>query len=382
MAAARTTAATALKNFRDKRDAYKKEVAALDALKRADPVNEAAVSAQQKKVDDAKIDMDRAEEELNDAKTAVGTADDALRAAGILAAADRLGHKATVEEITRLVSEDVAENLPSQYVFFHGGLISLNPYDINRMNDAFVLESSDDSDLKLFLEVVFRHRTAWLDPEDWVFADRTLRLCDVLGGIPGLSDGDRTTTNIVDRLLPQFDLVPKDYEIRIGLSGIGGSEGDATGSTVAGAGDAYLEGSAGWRIWTAGMYDKNNQPYQGEDRPSLRSSFNFEILGGISTDRELNDVHDYLALGVATVWGIDPTDYNRAQDRRRIELVAGVYWGEVEVPVFLSPNLVPEELEGQRVIASNNGSVDFDDESGTMIRGDVHFPMGDNGYFT
>ena len=332
------------------------------------------------------LDLEQQQATLNELTAELGGVQKDLRATQALKVAEEQGLPTSYPDILAALNKGVATNLQAHYVFLQAGLLSQAPFRLTTKADGVVMEDSGGSDVRGYLEATFRHRTAWLRQEDVVFADQSfpllgsnalspLRLIGRLGDclLRPFTDTEPVST-FMESVFGDADLVPKDYEVRIGLaSALGGSTADST--TVAGTGDAYVEGSLGWRLLYAGFA---TNAIHGNQRP-LRTTFNLEALGGASTDRDFQDVHVYRAIGVATVWGIDPA--KGAGNKNRTEMIAGVYWGQLEVPQLASDEDIPESLDGQKVVKSRNGDVDFSNEHAMMIRADMHLPMGDSGYF-
>ena len=324
---------------------------------------------------------------LAQAQAALDSAKDAHQGALALKTAQEMGVPASMPEIYESLRKSSAA-LPAQYVFLQAGFLSLNPYRITGKDGGLVMETSGDADVRPYVEATFRHRTAWLDKQAVVFADHSLPLAGtnnpgVLNWLAELLDspfrllpGEDDPTPVgsfVNAVFGEADLVPRDYEVHVGLVG-GVGEDEASAPTVAGAGDGYVEGSLGWRLWTTGF-----DPKDGINNGNLRMTFNLEALGGMTTDREFQDVHDYRAVGLATVWGI-----KNNQDKNpnhNTELIAGLYWGQLEVPQLAAESDIPDELKGQKVVVGRNGDVDFSNEKATLIRVDMHVPAGDEGYF-
>lgn len=334
------------------------------------------------------LDLEQQQAALDQLKAERDRVQEDLRATQALKVAEEQGLPTSYPDILAALNKAVATNLRTHYVFLQAGLLSQAPFRLTTKADGVVMEDSGGSDVRGYLEATFRHRTAWLDPKNTVFADQSfpllgtnelspLRLIGRLGDCllsPFTRTGDEPVSTFMESVFGDADLVPKDYEVRMGLaSALGGSTADST--TVAGTGDAYIEGSLGWRLLYAGF--GTNECHDAQ-RP-LRTTFNLEALGGATTDRDFQDVHVYRAVGVATVWGIDPPEGTR--NKSRTEMIAGVYWGQLEVPQLAGDADIPESLKGQKVVKGRNGDVDFSNEHAMMIRADMHLPMGDSGYF-
>ena len=346
-----------------------------------------------------KDELAKAKATLATAEADLAAAQDGQRAALAIKTADELGAPASMKEIYDTLKKTSA-NLPAQYVFLQAGLLSLNPYRIVSKDAGLVMETSGDSDVRPYLEATFRHRTAWLDSDDWVFADEKMPLASTkqlaplnivaamldwpINGIAHCftdgkaerprDDGDPDyVSRFVNFVFGEADLIPRDYEVRVGLVGAVGQD-DAASPTVAGSGDTYVETSLGWRLLTAGCSADTNLLKTG----NLHATLNFEALGGIVTERNFQDVHDYQAIGLATVWGITN---NQDQPKRRTELIAGAYWGKLEVPQLVAESEVPDDLKGQKVVLGRNGDVDFANADAMMVRVDMHVPAGKDGFF-
>lgn len=311
---------------------------------------------------------------LAQAQAALDDAQDARQGALALKTAQEMGVPASMPQIYKSLQDAQAE-LPAQYVFLQAGFLSLNPYRITGKEGGLVMETSGDADVRPYVEATFRHRTAWLDANDLVFADQSLPLVSILTLPLTLCGADEDCPVIrgLNKLLGKADLVPRDYEVRVGLVG-GVGEDEASAPTVAGAGDGYVEGSVGWRLWTAGF-----EPRDSGNSGILRATFNLEALGGVTTDREFQDVHDFKAFGLATVWGIK--NNKEEKSKHNTELVAGLYWGQLEVPQLAAEADIPDALKGQKVVVGRNGDIDFSNEDATLMRIDLHVPAGDEGYF-
>lgn len=219
--------------------------------------------------------------------------------------------------------EKQAEMDRSQHFQLTAGIFMLNPYEIEE-NDMgeLVIDSDGDTDVRAFIESTFQYRRAWLPEKREHFKDG------------------------VDTWW--IDWVPDDYEFRLGLVATGG-DGESAGTVTPGAGDAYGEVGVGYQLFRV----------LGND--SVQNTFNIEGLYGFTTDIGAQDIHDYLGIGVASVWSI-----KNVQDRM-IQIFFGAYAGRVETPAFAN--------DDDLVIEQDRGLAEFDDEFAITFRGDVHIPV-------
>ena len=231
--------------------------------------------------------------------------------------------------------------------YINAGIATLNPYKISPDPvdpTKFVIADSGETESRPFVELYFRHRNAWLGEEHNNHRYET------------------TSKGKKDKL--RRIVLPDDYEFRIGYSGFREDDGSTTpGSTISGAGDAYGEMSFGYNL------------------TKLRSTedsdiwSNIEFLYGLTTDRNSQKIHHYLGAGIATVGGFDiSVDVDGTFTPRRLEFLAGAYYGEISVP-----NLKDTD---SREVKSHNGYPAFETENTIILRGDVHVPITERGYIT
>ncbi len=212
--------------------------------------------------------------------------------------------------------------------FVHSGGILLNPYTIKRNADGnFMLEDSGDSDTRFFVEAMYRNRYAW--------QNKALR-----------------------------NKWAMDYEMRLGIAG---ADNDPTGAVVSGAGDAYMEFSIGKLI-----PNLNNIPRAKSE--GVKWVTNAELLIGIITDEGAQDLHFYYGLGPTVSVGIPLLDADAKDTGRLIEVLGGAYFGMTDKPQLVSGDT--------NEVKSKDGYPEFALEWSLIWRGDIRFPIGNNGFVT
>ena len=212
----------------------------------------------------------------------------------------------------------------TSHFFLHSGAVILNPYTISKNDDGdFELKESGETDARVFIEAVYRNRYAWLGVK------------------------------------PRRNYCLMDYEMRLGWAS-GGN--DPSGAVVAGAGDAYMEFSVGLI------------PYVFDFLPQDDWTFNIEGLAGFVTDKGAQDLHSYYGVGPVIVAGVPYKDNSNSMKERRIEVIGGVYFGQADKPEFADD-------ETNEIKKKNDFPV-FSFEPVMIWRGDIHFPVGKNGFVT
>jgi len=247
------------------------------------------------------------------------------------------------QQLHKAINEIVNPNIPPQFLYLEAGFISLNPYTITKTEDKFTIDDASDTDSSFYIGVIFRHRGAWLYPEDRLKYKKS---------------GCNKTLNRLGEIF-----LAKDFEVKFGFAN---QNEKATASTIAGAGESFAEGSLGWPI-VESEYDTNN---------NIATTFNFELLGGLTTDSEFQDIHDYYGAGFASIWGIGlqrSPDGKAPNDRRKVEIIVGGYYGVVETPEFVGDD---------RTLKSSNGFVDFENQEAVLLRADFRIPDNNRGYFS
>ena len=214
------------------------------------------------------------------------------------------------------VAAQTSEDSLGKHLVLSAGVVTLNPYKID---DDFKVVSTGENDVKAFVELLFRDRAAWLD-----IGDRS----------PGL-----------------------DYEARFGYVF---EDGEASGSTIAGSGDVFMELNAGLRLCRL-------PTSAGSD---VDGTLNFELFYAMVTDRHAQDIHHQEAAGFTWVLGVP-----RRNGHRKTEMLFGVYGAFVEVPDFVSD----ETLEVKKL---REEFPRFDAELGVMLRADIRIPVGQAGFLT
>ena len=215
----------------------------------------------------------------------------------------------------------------TSHFFLHSGAVILNPYTIKKNDEGkFMLEESGETDTNFFMEALYRNRYAWL----------------------GKTSDDYTAM---------------DYEMRIGYAGV---DSDSSGAVVSGAGDAYMEYSIGILSPLRDLKAMN------ADDASY--SCNLEILAGFVTDKGAQDLHFYWGIGPAVAVGVPYSGDANTNNKRRIEIIGGIYFGHTDKPEFAD--------DDTREIESQNDLPEFKLKQSAIWRGDIHFPIGENGFLT
>lgn len=92
------------------------------------------------------------------------------------------------------------------------------------------------------------------------------------------------------------------------------------------------------------------------------------------TDKGAQDLHLYWGAGPVVAVGIPYIAAKTNGKSRRIEVMGGAYFGQTDMPQFVS--------DASREIKSEKGFPKFRNEAATIWRGDIHFPFGENGFVT
>ncbi len=259
--------------------------------------------------------------------------------------------KPTVDQPKSEPAQTKSETAPPQIEYktksfiLQMGAVILNPYTIKKdQNGNFMLAESGETDTRFFVEALVKQRNAWLEYKlcQWCF----------------------------------------DGEVRLGLNS---TDKDASGAVVAGGGDAYMEINVGFRLSDYLSQQKKLKDYLrqgGEQKQFLGKtnvfySFNFpELIAGFVTDKGSQDIHVYYGGGAVAVFGIpyyDVDNYDVDKKSRIIEFLAGTYAGAVELPRLIGDT---------REVKKKNDFPDFEYKFAAIWRGDIRFPIGENGFFT
>ncbi|MEJ2642103.1 MAG: hypothetical protein P8010_21280 [Desulfosarcinaceae bacterium] len=216
--------------------------------------------------------------------------------------------------------------------YIHTGGVLLNPYTIKKdETGTFMLEDSGATEAHFFIEAMYRNRYAWQDKE--------------------LLQGRKKGWEM-------------DYEMRLGVAS---TNNDPSGAVVSGAGDAYMEFSVGKLI--PGL---NNIPVAKSQ--GVKWVTNAEALTGFVTDKGAQDLHFYWGIGPVVSVGIPYRNTERGENGRTIEVLGGIYFGQTDKPQFVD--------DDTRAVKSENDYPEFTLEWAAIWRGDIHFPMGRNGFLT
>lgn len=254
--------------------------------------------------------------------------------------ADKL--KQDVDEFKKALVEP---GYDTKHFFIHTGVVTLNPYTITRdpndlkdPNDKasgkFKLRPAGESDTHVFLETLFRRRTAWLN-----------KSCPREGWLR---------------------IIPDDYEVRLGFYGLRESKGGAQGAAISGSGDAGGEMNIGWNIFKPAA--------DSHLILDIRHTLNIEAVYGLITDRAALDIHNYYGLGIVSVWGVPFKPVNNTTTPRNLEILGGIYLRKIKVPAFSdSTSTVVEEM---------NGFPKFSETKAITFRLNFHLPFGKNGFLT
>ncbi|MCP4107465.1 MAG: hypothetical protein GY749_18295 [Desulfobacteraceae bacterium] len=237
----------------------------------------------------------------------------------------------------------------TSYFYLHFGGILLNPYTIKKDDDGKFMLEDGETDARFFVEAAYRNRYAWLGKEP---KSDKLRWPKEVTGFK-----DR----FEDMLNRSFRMM--DYEMRLGWAS---ADDDPSGAVVTGAGDAYMEFSIGLISSLYGLPPK--------DADEVNWSFNIEALTGFVTDKGAQDLHFYYGVGPVVVVGVPYHNTDKNGNKRRIEIVGGVYFGQADKPEFKDNDT--------REMKSKNDLPVYSLESVAIWRGDIHFPIGDNGFLT
>ncbi|MCK4739032.1 MAG: hypothetical protein KAT46_03710 [Deltaproteobacteria bacterium] len=240
-------------------------------------------------------------------------------------------------EPTEEEEEASAHNEPdynTQNFFMHAGKIMLNPYKI--IGDAttgYKLENSGDSDANEFIEFVYRDRTAWSKPES------------------------------------ASEYFNPDFEFRLGYYNAK-SDDESNGAITPGSSNASYEISLGHSL-------NCNIPFI-TDRCAFKKgrmyTINLDGIYGLITDKQNHRIHDYYGLGI--VMPISIHAYKTDSEKiRNLEILVGLYNMKLNVPKFVDN--VNFDIE-----QTTRGFPKFKKDRFTTLRGDVHFPFGENSYLT
>lgn len=241
----------------------------------------------------------------------------------------------------------VSKNMPvkiedidysTKYFLLHAGAVLLNPYTLkkNQTTGNFELESTGKTDTHYYVELLYKHRNAW-----WK---------------DGPNDKPNNSSNSCLEVLRKWDYW--DIDGRIGFAS---SNSDPSGAVVAGAGDAYLEVSAGpsWMI----PNDDNDD----------RISVGIEALGGLVTDKGSQSIHNYYGFGPVISVGIPfKTKSNDIEHNRKVEIVGGIYKGWADMPKFKGEDTLEVEVKNKLPV--------FESQESVITRGEAHIPVGQAGF--
>ena len=200
----------------------------------------------------------------------------------------------------------------------------LNPYTIKETEGVFQVDSDDGGDVRYFGEFELRNRQLWKESENKYDLDSIIK-----------------------------DL---EWETRCGFVT---KEKEASGSTIVGSGDFYIEFSCGYAL--------KKISYEREE-DELRVSINApDMLCSWVTDKSAQDIHDFEAVGVALVFGASPNNNIHNTNRKSDwELILGYYFSKLEVP----------ELQQELIVNSERGYPEFENKFARMVRFDFRRPFG------
>ena len=131
-------------------------------------------------------------------------------------------------------------------------------------------------------------------------------------------------------------LLPDDFEIRLGYAF--GEDTDQTPVSIAGKSEVFTEAFIGWNLLRFGDGGSNG-------RPPIRGSFNFEGGLGLTTDKEVDDIHARVFVGPALALGVP---VKMGEGYPIVEVVARAGAVRVETPVFASKATRELEIEHGR----------------------------------
>ncbi|MCR9245982.1 MAG: hypothetical protein NXI31_13200 [bacterium] len=214
--------------------------------------------------------------------------------------------KRLAKEVARL--ERDYQVLVAPWFRAHGGSITVSPYTLQANPSLPGFELTQQTQTSYYVELDFHHRKAWLQPKDRFEVD------------PNSS-----------RLFQA--LAPDDHEIRLRFMG-DTSVGDTTAASAS-AGDFMIEGSSGWNL--VEFQRRSNREYgdNPEDKLAPAGSLNFELNGGITTNRSVTNSHSYLQAGLVSAWSFPVQLADRTY--RAATVLGGVYYGLHEFPQ-IGPN--------------------------------------------
>jgi hypothetical protein len=222
-----------------------------------------------------------------------------------VAEAERMRREA--EEVLDTVDADILL-FASPWFLAHTGALSISPYRVGRNTGPFEPDNTPafrlqraDRTTSAYLGLDFLHRRAWLDPEQVVTKDEEVGL-----GLPSW-------------------MLPTDYSVRLLLA-----NSTVSDATTAAGGDWMAESSIGWNVAGFGLKDADACRRQPELKKLPQGTINFEVGGGISTNRGALDGFEFVRAGLATVWSF-PFQI-RAETWRTARLVSGLYYGLHDFP--------------------------------------------------
>lgn len=129
-----------------------------------------------------------------------------------------------------------------------------------------------------------------------------------------------------------------DFEARLGYAY--GSSGSQSSSTT-GSGDGFGEASVGFNLLKIGQKDPNS--------PLI--ALNIEPFAGFVSDSEYSILHIAYGIGPALALGVPLPN-----SRPNLELLLRTGWARVDSPVFIAPNLVDSDGDGNPRFESKNAA--------------------------
>ncbi len=207
------------------------------------------------------------------------------------------------------------------------GIVSMSPYKIEGSPDnlPYKLASTGEVDKTYFIELLAKYRRAWI------------------GNLKGCDEWKNTIKSCWGG------------GIRIGLTG---ADKDPTASVAAGTGNSYIE-------FDAGLEKKLiSRPDPGDPVITLGPS----LRGGIVTDKANQTIHAYYGIGALL-------NFSFPAGERSLEALLGLYFGEIDMPVFVSEDST--EIETRRGVFPK-----FKPEEAFMIKTEAHFPVGLESFVT
>ena len=219
------------------------------------------------------------------------------------------------------VYQGILPKIEDKLLRIRGGMISLNPFSIEKMtddmmNEIFVINNSDNSS-KPFLELSYINRWAWNEVKESKLTD---------SGTMFSNWKEIKKSKDWGQLFMPF--VPDDYVIRFGF--VFDGEDDTSASAVVGSGDVFTTNSIGWHLYW------NKQ---------LNRTFNLDVILGGVTERGINDIHDREGIGLSYL-----------KKTELAKLMLRLSYNRIETPK-IDPNS-PNQLH----VLAKNGNPEFEGE--------------------